>query len=166
MFTRNLDYALASGGQGGVCQVEKNMPLSRHKARGGIIWEIIIYAICFLILSAAVVASGAVVINLVKTSQTKSEMSLIAEQCQNYSGLRKDGKLPANLEILLNDTAITAGESITGQAYGNFLSNKNSRWSGGQVVDMWDTEYEYTANSDGTGSIISTGSGTSIEVDF
>lgn len=164
MFTK-FDCALAGGCQGGSYTVE-NLSFPRYKARGGIIWEIIIYAICFLILSAVVVASGAAIINLVKTSQTKSEMSLIAEQCQNYSGLRKDGKLPSSLGILLNDTAITASESITGQPYGKFLSNKNSRWAGGQVVDMWDTEYEYTANADGSGSIISTGSGTSIELDF
>lgn len=145
--------------------VGKSFGVMKYKKRGSVLYELIIYGICLLVIAAAIIMAGSKIISFVKTSTATTEMHQIADQTVSYSGLRKDGQLPANLEVLLDDVSILAADSVSGQSYGNFLQKKG-RWEGGQVVDPWNVEYEYTPNSDGSGKIISTGSGKSIEVDF
>lgn len=145
--------------------IEKNYGLGKYKKKGSVLYELIIYGICLLVIAAAIIFAGSKVISFVKTSTATTEMHQIADQAASYSGLRKDGKLPSNLEILLDDVSITAADSVSGQEYGNFLQKKG-RWEGGKVVDPWNIAYEYTANSDGSGKIVSTGSGKNIELNF
>ncbi len=145
--------------------IEKKVSNMTFKKRGSQLYEWIISGICYLILAAALLVVGSKVISFFKTSIATTEMRQISDQALSYSGLRKDGQLPANLEILLDDVAISASDSVSGQEYGNFLQKKG-RWEGGKVLDPWNAEYEYTANTDGSGKIISNGSGKNIEVDF
>lgn len=138
---------------------------TKCKRKGVMSSDLIIYAVGTLIIIGAIYFLGSAILNLVKTSTATSEMHSIADQCQIYSGLRKDGALPTNLDVLLSDTAITSDESVSGQVYGNFLAKKG-RWSGGQVVDPWNVTYGYTSNTDGTGTITSTGSGKTLSFSF
>ena len=145
--------------------VEEKLKGIKIKKRGSILTEWIVYGICFLVVASFLTIAGSAVINFIRTSTATSEMRQIADEVVSYSGLRRDGQLPASLDILLDDAAISASDSVSGQEYGKFLP-KQGRWEGGKVLDPWNVEYEYTANSDGTGKIVSTGSGKNIERDF
>lgn len=137
----------------------------RSKKKGGILYEWIIYGLCALVLYGLYQMVGPFFVNLVKRGGAGDEAKYIAQQVVAYSSLRRDGKLPANLEVLLEDTAIPASESSDGSSYGKFLS-KTGKWSDGKVVDPWGVEYEYVQNSDGTGTISSVGGDKEITVNF
>lgn len=137
----------------------------KTKRKGGILWEWIIYGLCALVLYTLYQNIGPSVMNLVRRGGAGDEAKQISQQVVAYANLRLDGKLPTNLEVLLEDAAIPASESVDGAAYGKFLS-KTGRWSDGKVVDPWGVEYEYVQNSDGTGSISSVGGDKVITINF
>lgn len=141
------------------------LPKKGLKRKGGVLYEWIIYGLCLLVLYSLYTFVGPFFIDLMKRGGAGDEAKQIAQQVVAYKSLRRDGKLPANLEVLLEDTAIPASDSADGSAYGKFLS-KTGRWVDGKIVDPWGVEYEYVQNTDGTGTISSVGGDKSITVNF
>jgi hypothetical protein len=124
------------------------------------------WTIVVLIITAVVIGGIFVLRKSAKTASTQLELSHIQSAIMEYQGTRLDGKPPATLEVLLSDPSISSAESIDGLEHGAFLPMTNNRWSGGQVVDLWGTEYQYVVNSDNTGTVSSIGSGASISKSF
>jgi len=140
-------------------------PRVKFKQKGGILYEILIYGFCLLLIAYFYNDIGTFFTNITKRAGAGDEAKQIAQQVVAYSIIRKDGKLPPNLEILLEDTAIPASDSYDGIAYGKFLQ-KTGRWADGKVVDPWGVEYEYTKNADDTGKITSVGGEKEITIYF
>jgi len=145
--------------------IEKQLKKKRFKKKGGILYEWIIYGLCLLALYSFYTYVGPFFMNLIKRGGAGDEAKQISQQVVAYSALRRDGKLPPTLEVLLDDTAIAASDSTDGTAYGKFLS-KTGRWVDGKIIDPWGVEYEYIQNADGTGSISSVGGDKEITVHF
>lgn len=104
------------------------------------------------------------------------------QQIINYSGQRaelsslKDGVImyrvqsltnmpPATLDELYNDPSISAAASKTGTPIPRILE-VNERWTANGIVDLWGNDYEYTVNTDGTGTITCTSGIIDMSVDF
>jgi len=124
-------------------------------------WMIVVIIIASIILGAIFALRASA-----KTASTKLELGQIQAAVIQYEGIRIDGQPPATLEVLLSDPSLSAAESFDSLDHGAFLPSSNTRWASGKVTDMWGVEYEYTTNSDHTGTITSVGSGSRISISF
>jgi len=123
---------------------------------------------CIVIMIIAAIVGGTIfsLRKSAKIASTKLELGQIQSAVVQYEGVRTDGQPPATLEVLLSDPSVSASEAIDSIDHGAFLPTSNTRWSSGTVTDMWGTAYEYTVNSDNTGTITSSGSGSNISIGF
>jgi type II secretory pathway pseudopilin PulG len=102
-----------------------------------------------------------------RVASTQTEMAQIRTAVMLYKGSRFDGASPTSLDVLQQEEAIPASESIDGLPHGKFLPSSNNRWSSaGQIVDMWGSPYVLTTDSDGVCTLTSNGSGKELSISF
>ena len=120
--------------------------------------DVVMWIIVVLIIVAIVLGVGYHLRESARIASTKVEMDQIRNAILEYEGLRIDGALPENLEVLMQDECIAAEDSIDGVAHGGFLPNNSARWNvDGTVKDLWNNPYQYTAEDADTrtGEIVS-----------
>ena len=131
----------------------------KTKKHGWVTWEIMLGVILVLVLIGGMVYKFPEIRNSTNRSAAFQDMQTIRTLVISYAGFRKDGRPPATLETLATSPSISADEAVDGADHGAFLDLSKRSTSSGQILDPWGNEYEYTVNSDGSGSIISTGGG-------
>ena len=133
----------------------------KYKFKGlGLQIDVVMWIIVVLIIVAIVLGVGYHLRESARIASTKMEMDQIRNAILEYEGLRIDGALPANLEVLMQEECIAAEDAIDGIAHGGFLPNNSSRWNVDNTVkDLWNNPYKYTFEDADTctGEIISSG---------
>lgn len=124
------------------------------------------WCIVVMIIAAIVLGTIFALRNSAKVASTKLELGQIQAAVIQYEGLRTDGQPPASLDVLLSSPTISATDAIDSMDHDAFLPSANTRWAAGKVIDLWNTEYQYTVNADKTGTVTSIGSGKSITINF
>ncbi|MBR3623079.1 MAG: hypothetical protein IKN43_07010 [Selenomonadaceae bacterium] len=122
----------------------------QKKSGLGLQIDVVMWIVVVLIIVAIVMGVGYQLRESTRIASTKLEMDQIRQGVTQYMGLRADGAPPENLEILLNNEAVPAADSIDGIAHGPFIPTTSVRWNyaSGPIVDLWDNAYYYESRQD------------------
>lgn len=102
---------------------------------------------------------------LINYTGQSAELATLKDAVIMYKVQSLTNMPPSSLDDLYDDPCIPAADSKTGTPIPRLLE-VNERWAANGVVDFWGNDYEYSVNSDGTGSITCTSGVMDMSVEF